>query len=197
MPGVALCEIPHRLPGWGWGSQGHCTVFQVSRRLWPNSLAVHLRVSTHTRTHTRTVTGRASPSLPRLQGCLFHRGVLVARLHLELRRVLGVRGDLAGPGEGEPLSPEQRQASPRMPAPPRPVPQERPHSPSDPRRLSRPSLREVPADPENRRSSDTQPVGMAPAPPPTSAASQLSAPKASGMRISATHEDGSEIPSQN
>lgn len=140
----------------------------------------HAHTCTHTHTHARTVTGRASPSLPRLRGCLFRRGVLAARPHLELRRVLGGRGDLVGPGRGEPLSPEERQASPQTPAPPRPTPHEQPHSPSDPRRPSHPSLREVLADPENRRPSDTQPVGMAPAPPPTSAASQLSAPKSLG-----------------
>lgn len=63
----------------------------------------HMGTRTRTRTHARmsytgTVTGRESPSLPLHQDCLFHLGGLAARQHLELRRVLGGRGDLGDPG---------------------------------------------------------------------------------------------------
>lgn len=121
--GGGLCWGSHRVksrpgcPGWGAGLPGPPPALpgfemRVAEQSSSASACLYTHAHTHARSHARTVTGHASPSLPRLRGCLFHRGVLVAHLHLELRRVLGGRGDLAGPGEGEPLSPEQRQASP-------------------------------------------------------------------------------------
>ena len=163
---------------------------------------MHPRVFTCTRTHThartcaRTVTGRASPSLPRLRGCLFRRGVLAARPRLELQRVLGGRGDLVGPGGGELLSPGERRPSLQTPAPLRPAPRESPtHHLTHVARLALLSGRSW----QTLRTGGHQTLGQWAwlQHPPTSAASQLSAPKSLGMCMSATHEDGSEILSQN
>lgn len=103
------------------------------------------RFSWHTRTSdVTTVNRRESPSLPLHRDCLFRRGGLVARRRLELQRVLGGRGDRAGPRRR--TAAEHRGHTDWTPAA---VARPRPHSPSDPRPPSRPSLLEVPADPED------------------------------------------------
>lgn len=108
-------------------------------------MGTHTRSSLHTRTSdVTTVTGRESPSLPRHRGCLFHLGGLVARQRLELRRVLGGRGDLAGPRRRRAAEHREDQTTSATLAGPRS------HLPSGPRPPSRPSLLEVLADPEDR-----------------------------------------------
>lgn len=130
----------------GWDTHRYMRVDHTPQHLSPPTPAVLACTS-----DTTTVKRPESPSLPRHQGCLFHLGDLVAHRHLELQRVLGGQGDLEGPRrrraiehrQNAKLSPKQKsRGHGRGP----------PHLPSGPRPLSRPSLPEVPADPENRKS---------------------------------------------
>lgn len=61
---------------------------------------------------------QAPPSLPRLRDFLFHRVDLGARRRLELRRVLGGRGDQGGPSGPRPRCHPSHQEGPANPAAP-------------------------------------------------------------------------------
>lgn len=66
--------------------------------------------------------GHESPSLPQHQGCLFHRGDLVAHQHLVLQKVLGGQGDPGGPRRRRAIEHREMQTLLKQKPVPRPGP---------------------------------------------------------------------------